>query len=436
GRWRQRHRHDRHYAAADSGDHRAVGAGYHPGDRRRIRSRWLCRGIPEAAGRRSHAGGKERPDLSYRRDRSHVLRSAHAGDRAKVRKDLPSVEMRRREMLRRLSYGHIYLALLCLLAVALVASAGVGAISYSPHRMYQLLFEATRADTLDRNIFIQLRLPRALLAAFTGAVLGVCGALMQGLFRNPIVEPGLVGTSAGAALGAALVFVFGSHFAFAFAGPVMAFIGGFVATVLVYRLSTAFGKVNVLTLLLAGIAVNAVSAAGTGFLSYIARDPQARNITFWNLGTFTTADWGGAILVAIAFAGCYLWSRRYGKALNALMLGEDEAAYLGIDPRTLVVRLLIVNTLMVAVATALVGVIAFVGLIVPHILRLIRSADYVFLIPASALLGALFMTCVDIVARVIVRPAELPIGIITAIVGAPVFLSILLHQRGRLGAWS
>lgn len=339
-------------------------------------------------------------------------------------------------MLRRLSYGQIYVILIGLLAVALVASAGVGAISYSPGHMYRLLFAATPADTLDHNIFIQLRLPRAMLAALTGAVLGVSGTLMQGLFRNPIVEPGLVGTSAGSALGAALVFVFGSHFAFAFAGPVLAFAGGFVATLLVYRLSTAFGKVNVLTLLLAGIAVNAVSAAGTGFLSYIARDPQARNITFWSLGTFTTADWRGAILVAIVFAGGYVWSRRFGKALNALMLGEDEAAYLGMDPQTLVFRLLIVNTLMVAVATALVGVIAFVGLIVPHILRLVRSADYTFLLPASALLGALFMTCVDIVARVIVRPAELPIGIITAAIGAPVFLSILLHQRGRLGAWS
>jgi heme transport system permease protein len=344
-------------------------------------------------------------------------------------------------MLRRLSYGQIYLILALLLAVALVASAGIGAVSYSPSRMYGFLMEATGAsprvgaDALDMNIFIQLRLPRALLAAVTGAVLGVSGTLMQGLFRNPIVEPGLAGTSAGAALGASLVFVFGASFG-SVGGPVVAFIGGFVATLLVYRLSTAFGKVNVMTLLLAGIAVNAVSGAGTGYLSYIARDPQARNITFWSLGTFTTADWRGAILVTIAFAGCYLESRRFGKALNALMLGEDEAAYLGLDPPKLVLRLLLVNTLMVAVATALVGVIAFVGLIVPHILRLVKSADYTFLLPASALFGALFMTCVDIVARVIVRPAELPIGIITAIVGAPIFLSILLHQRGRLGAWS
>jgi iron complex transport system permease protein len=352
-------------------------------------------------------------------------------------------------MLRRLSYGQIYLILAVVLAVALVASAGVGALTFGPSRMLRLILEATgaaprvAADTLDMNVFVELRLPRAAVAALTGAVLGVSGTLMQGLFRNPIVEPGLVGTSAGAAFGASLVFVFGSHSALAFtaplgsfAVPVVAFAGGFVATLLVYRLSTVFGKVNVLTLLLAGIAVNAVSGAGTGFLSYVARDPQARNITFWSLGTFTTADWRGVALIGIVFAGGYIESQRFGKALNALMLGEDEAAYLGIDPRVLVWRLLIVNTLMVAVATAMVGVIAFVGLIVPHILRLVKSADYTFLLPASALFGAVFMSGVDIVARVIVRPAELPIGIITAVVGAPVFLSILLHQRARLGALS
>jgi iron complex transport system permease protein len=264
---------------------------------------------------------------------------------------------------------------------------------------------------------------------------------MQGLFRNPIVEPGLAGTSAGAALGAAAVFVLGGKTTLAFtaplgslAVPVVAFAGAFAATMLVYRLSTSFDKVNVFTLLLAGIAVNAVCGAGTGFLSYVARDPQARNITFWNLGTFTTADWRGVTLVALFFAVCFAVALRHGKALNALMLGEDEAAYLGIDPRRLVLRLLVVNTVMVAVATAMVGVIAFVGLVVPHVLRMTRSADYAFLLPGSALLGAVLMEVIDVVARVVIPPAELPIGIITAVVGAPVFLWILLRQERRGGA--
>jgi heme transport system permease protein len=279
-----------------------------------------------------------------------------------------------------------------------------------------------------------------LMSGLTGAVLGVSGTLMQGLFRNPIVEPGLAGTSAGAAFGAALIFVLGSGSALAFttilgalAVPVLAFAGGLAATMIVYRVSSSFGKVNVFTLLLAGIAVNAVCTAGTGFLSYIARDPQARNITFWNLGTFTTSDWRGVFLVAVCFVFCFVLALRSGKALNALMLGEDEAALLGIDPRRLIVRLLLVNTVMIAAATAMVGVIAFVGLVVPHALRMMKSADYTFLIPASALLGAVTMEAIDVVARVVIPPAELPVGIITAIVGAPVFLWILLREKRQGG---
>jgi iron complex transport system permease protein len=348
---------------------------------------------------------------------------------------------------RRPSFAQTYLLLGVLLLAAVVASAGIGAFSFTPDRMLRYLGQglgwvpATAGDALDRNVFLRLRLPRVLLAGLTGAVLGVSGTLMQGLFRNPIVEPGLAGTSAGAALGAAAVFVLGGKTTLAFtaplgslAVPVVAFAGAFAATMLVYRLSTSFGKVNVFTLLLAGIAVNAVCGAGTGFLSYVARDPQARNITFWNLGTFTTADWRGVTLVALFFAVCFAVALRHGKALNALMLGEDEAAYLGIDPRRLVLRLLVVNTVMVAVATAMVGVIAFVGLVVPHVLRMTRSADYAFLLPGSALLGAVLMEVIDVVARVVIPPAELPIGIITAVVGAPVFLWILLRQERRGGA--
>jgi len=345
----------------------------------------------------------------------------------------------------RRSYAPTLVLLALLLAGSLVVSACVGAFTFTPARIVALTSQLAgwsppvAADALDRNVFVQLRLPRVLLAGLTGAVLGVSGTLMQGVFRNPIVEPGLAGTSAGAALGAAFVFVFGSS-AFTrplgtLAVPALAFAGAFGATMVVYRLSSAFGKVHVFTLLLAGIAVNAVCGAGTGFLSYVARDPQARNITFWNLGTFTTADWRGVTLVALCFAACFGWALRAGKALNALMLGEDEAAYLGLDPQRLVMRLLVANTLMVAVATAMVGVIAFVGLVIPHALRLLRSSDYTFLLPASALLGALAMEIVDVVARLVIPPAELPIGIITAVVGAPVFLGILLRYTRQGGAW-
>lgn len=347
------------------------------------------------------------------------------------------------------SNGRVHAALAVVLALALVLSGAVGAFTFTPARMASYLAQGAGwvpldvSDALGRSVFLQLRLPRVLLAALTGATLGVSGTLMQGLFRNPIVEPGLAGTSAGAAVGAALWFVLGGAslgaigWLGALAGPVLACAGALAATTVVYRVSSAFGRVNVFTLLLAGIAVNAVCGAGTGFLSYVARDPQARNITFWNLGTFTTADWRAVVLVAMAFAVCFALALRDARALDALMLGEDEAALLGIDPRALVRRLLVVNTIMVAVATSMVGVIAFVGLVIPHVLRLARSSSYTRLIPASALLGAIVMSVVDVVARLVIAPAELPIGIITAVVGAPVFLGILLREQrhGRIALY-
>lgn len=337
----------------------------------------------------------------------------------------------------------VYLLLALCLVLSLVASASIGAFTFSPVTIARYVGESAgwipdrAADTLGRRVFFQLRLPRVLMGALAGAVLGVSGTLMQGLFRNPIVEPGLAGTSSGAALGAALVFVLGGG-ALAFhapagvvAVPLFAFAGAFGATMLVYKVSSSFGKVNVFTLLLAGIAVNAVCAASTGFLSYIARDPQARNITFWSLGTFTTADWRGVALVGVCFITSFVYALGCAKPLNALMLGEDEAAFLGADPQRLIVRLLVVNTVMVAATTAMVGVIAFVGLVIPHVLRMMRSSSYTFLLPASALLGATLMEVVDVVARLVIAPAELPIGIITAVIGAPVFLWILLREQRK-----
>lgn len=269
-----------------------------------------------------------------------------------------------------------------------------------------------------------------------GAALSVSGALMQSLFRNPIVEPGLVGTSAGSALGASVMFVFGKTALFSgfyFLGdlllPLCAFTGGLLATLVVYKFSSSFGKVNVATMILAGIAVNAMAAGGTGFLSYIARDPQARSITFWNLGTFSTSDWRSVTTVAITTLICYILALRYSKQLNALQLGETEAGYLGFNVERMKFQVVIINTLMVSVATSMVGVIGFVGLVVPHLLRLMKGSDNKYLIIGSGLLGAIVMIIADMLARVIIAPAEMPIGIITAFVGAPVFLFLLYKSR-------
>jgi iron complex transport system permease protein len=262
----------------------------------------------------------------------------------------------------------------------------------------------------------------------------VGGTLMQALFRNPIVEPGLVGTSSGAAFGSALYFVLGGVLnigASLWSLPIAACIGGVLSTYLVFLLARSRddGLASIVMLLLTGLAVNALFMSAIGFLSYIARDPQARSITFWSLGTLSGASWTSVKLVTVSTIGGTLVALRYAKQLNALMIGEEEAAYLGVNVNRLKWIILSVNVVVVAVATAFTGVISFVGLIVPHILRMMRGSDNRFLIVGSALTGATLLTLADLIARLVLRPAELPIGIVTSAVGVPVFLYLLRRRQ-------
>ena len=337
----------------------------------------------------------------------------------------------------KLSFRFFYIALAMLLIVSLIISARVGAVNIPYNKIFSYLFQS-QGDSIERSLFLKIRLPRVILCAFVGAALSVSGALMQALFRNPIVEPGLVGTSSGAAFGAAFVFVMGKSLSGPFADfigpfllPLFAFAGGLLATLIVYRLSNVFGKTNVNTLLLAGIAVNALANGGTGFFSYVARDPQARSITFWNLGTLSGADWDAVYLVGTSTVLGLIVAIRFAKSLNALLLGETEAGYLGVNTERMKWQLIILNTFIVAMATSIVGVISFVGLIVPHLLRILKSSDNRFLIIGSALLGAILLNLADMLSRVIVAPSEFPIGIITAFVGAPVFLFLLIRNSRK-----
>ncbi len=321
--------------------------------------------------------------------------------------------------------------------LVLVASIRYGAIDFSITEISRALTSILPGHpepTLDQRIFLELRFPRAILCLLVGASLGVGGTLMQALFRNPIVEPGLVGTSSGAAFGSALFFVLGGvlHIGTSlWSLPVAACIGGVISTYLVFLLarSREDGRASIVMLLLTGLAVNALFMSGIGFLSYIARDPQARSITFWSLGTLSGANWKAVAVVTVSTIAGTVIALRYAKALNALMIGEEEATYLGINVNRLKWLILSVNVLIVAVATAFTGVISFVGLIVPHILRMIGGADNRFLILGSALMGATFLTLADLMARMIVRPAELPIGILTSAVGVPVFIFLLRRRQ-------
>lgn len=344
---------------------------------------------------------------------------------------------------------YFFPVLTALLIIVMLFAIAFGAVHISLQEMGNALqhyFSGNGPANIHEGVFLQLRLPRVLLCAITGAVLAVSGVLMQGLFRNPIVEPGLAGTSAGAAFGASLIFVLGPKISPAiksitgpFLVPLFAFAFGLLATWLVYTLAGNTKRVSIMSLLLTGIAINAIGLSGTGFMSYIARDPQARSITFWNLGTFSGASWLQVIIVGTVAALIFILARRYSKQLNALLLGEEEAGYLGVDTRKLKRTIMVLNTAMVAVATAFVGVISFMGLIVPHILRLLIGSDNKRLLPASMMAGALLLTLADMGARLLLAPAEIPIGIITSLVGAPVFIILLkkfnvLNQKGGYNA--
>ena len=330
---------------------------------------------------------------------------------------------------------YLFPVLILLLSITVITAIAFGAVQIVPADMISAIknfIQGKEPANIFEAVFLQIRLPRVLLCLITGAILAVSGVLMQGLFRNPIVEPGLAGTSSGAAFGAALVFVLAGNISPAvksFVGPlllpVVAFITSLLATYMVYAFAVKNRTVSVVSLLLTGVAVNAICISGTGFLSYIARDPQARSITFWNLGTFSGAAWWQVSITGLIAALCFIPAFRYSKQLNSLLLGDDEATYIGTDTDKLKKRIMMLNTAMVAVATSFVGVIGFVGLIVPHILRLLIGSDNRKLLPASMFAGAILLTLADTFARIIIAPAELPIGIITSIVGAPVFIVLL-----------
>ncbi|GAC1621642.1 MAG: iron ABC transporter permease [Nevskia sp.] len=282
---------------------------------------------------------------------------------------------------------------------------------------------------------LELRLPRVVLALLIGATLAQSGAVMQALFRNPLAEPGLVGVSAGAALAAAVVFTWAGSANLAvlpYALPLAAFAGGLAASWAVTTLARSQGLTRMSTLLLAGAAVNAFVAAAVGLIASMADDDALRNFTLWMFGNLGRAGWpeiavAGPVLLLIA-----LWLPREARALDALLLGEAEALHLGVPVERLKRRVMLLAVLGTGCAVALGGLIGFIGLIVPHAVRLLAGPGHRRLLPASALLGALLLVLADTAARSLHPPAELPVGVLTALVGAPFFMALLLRLRNRL----
>ena len=329
-------------------------------------------------------------------------------------------------------------AIVLIILVILLSLVSIinGAVNINIHQVAEAInhsFKGIELTDLNERIFMQIRLPKVIMSNVVGASLAVGGVLMQSLFRNPIVEPGLVGTSSGAAFGAALYFVLGAGFNINLGEwtlPFAACIGSMASTALVFYLSPSrHGKNSMVSLLLTGIAINTLFLSGVGFLSYISRDPQARSITFWNLGSLSGSYWEAVYIVSAVTIVCLVISVRYAKQLNALMLGEQEAQLLGVNIKKLRLKVLAVNVIMIAVATSFVGVIGFVGLIVPHLLRMVLGSDNRMLTWSAALLGAALLTASDLVSRTILAPAELPIGIVTSIIGVPVFIILIRRSN-------
>ncbi|MEM9239641.1 MAG: iron ABC transporter permease [Pseudomonadota bacterium] len=326
-----------------------------------------------------------------------------------------------------------------LLVLTSVASLTTGASGASLWKALTQLVQGEEISLRERVILFDIRLPRLIMGILVGAALAVSGAVMQGLFRNPLADPGLVGVGAGAGLGAISAIVLGSFLPLGmqaslgyFMVPAAAFVGGWVSTIVLYRIATHRGRTSVAVMLLGGIALGALTGALSGILIYMADDSQLRDLTFWGLGSLAGATWDkiwlAAPLIMLALAATPFLAR----SLNALALGEAPAAHLGIPVQRMKNISILSVAAAVGAAVAASGGIGFIGIVVPHLLRLLIGPDHRFLLPNAALLGAVLLLAADMISRTIIAPAELPIGIVTATLGGPFFLWILLRNRSLL----
>ncbi|PMH37099.1 iron ABC transporter permease [Vibrio sp. 10N.286.49.B3] len=337
---------------------------------------------------------------------------------------------------------------LALIGFACLYAATVASISMGPmdidltQSINALLPKSLQQVAIPDHIALviqQIRLPRTLLAITVGAILALCGTVMQGLFRNSLADPGIIGVSSGASLGAAIAIVlFGSlsqsypQLLLLGTVPVFSFLGGALTTIIVYKLGTSAQGTSVTMMLLAGVAIGALAGAGLGLMNYYADDQALRDLSLWTMGSLAGATWQGIMLslvTLIVLGGLFY---RDADRLNALLLGESEAKHMGIRVQSLKRRLILLTAAGVGVTVSLAGMIGFVGLIVPHIGRMLIGPNHQRLIPLSMLIGALLLLIADMIARTIVAPLDMPVGIITALIGAPFFMWLLIKQKGQL----
>ena len=319
------------------------------------------------------------------------------------------------------------------------AALAIGPVAIGWHDIALALWPGGSDSSQAVQIVQQIRLPRLILGLCVGAVLGICGAALQGLFRNPLADPMIIGVSSGGVLGAAMVIVAGKALAprllaavGPFAIPAGAFTGSIVAILGVYALGQRSAVGTVATLILAGIAINAIAEGALGYLIFVAFDEQLRELIFWRLGSLSRTTWASLLPAALLMTGSALLMLRLSPALNAFLLGEREAVHLGVNVRLMKRQVIVLSALGVGAAVALSGLIGFVGLAAPHIVRLFAGADHRIVLPGSALLGAVLVLCADLIARTVAAPAELPIGVLTSALGGPFFIWLLGRYRREL----
>lgn len=334
--------------------------------------------------------------------------------------------------------AYLLLSILLLIVLATV-SLFVGVYEFETD-IFSILksffISSTEVSEADQYILFDLRLPRIVMGILIGSMLSVSGTCMQGMFKNPLATPDLIGITSGATLFAATSIVLGGvlkafipeslHF---YLLSLMAFLGSLLTMLIVYKIATVNGKTNVVMMLLTGVAITAIGFAFTGFLIYISKEEQLRDLTFWNLGSLAGATWmkNGLLLVVLLISYFFLLGK--GKSLNAMMLGENDAKHLGVPVEKIKKQIVVFTALMVGTTVAFSGTIGFVGLVIPYILRLIFKSNYQLILPLSAVFGSILLVVADTISRTIVAPSEIPIGILTAMLGAPVFILILIKNK-------
>ncbi len=340
------------------------------------------------------------------------------------RKDISS-----QQGIRKIKRTKILFILIGLLPISVCIAAGIGAYQILPWRIPQILLFQEEGFA----VLTYVRLPRVILSAIVGAMLAISGATLQGIFRNPLADPGLIGVTAGAGLGATIwIVLVGGGPLGVWGLPLAAFGCGILVTVGVWKIADSHGNVHTVTLLLAGIALNSFAGAGIGIMTFLADDEQLRSLTFWLLGGFGGATWTVIFITfPISILGLFVLLR-LASALNAMSLGESEAYHLGVSTESLKRQAVFGVALIVGAAVSAAGGIGFVGLIVPHLLRLMGGADHRYVLPGSALGGAILLVLADLLARTVVVPAELPVGVVTALIGGPFFIWLLLRFKQEI----